>query len=165
MEGLEDDADAPAAKDRQSILAHARQVDALDQHLALVSALQPGHDHQQARLARAGRPDKADRFTGLDGQRDPLQDMDARGVAPQTEFDIFQFNQGGHDRSRNLSRNRTGEQACRSANVWDDRSDSVRAPSCKRHTSKRHASKRHASKRHASKRHASSRFQCQRQRT
>ena len=62
MERLEDDADAPAAKARQRVLAHRVDARAVDDDAAAVRPLEAGDGHQQRRFARAGGADQADRF-------------------------------------------------------------------------------------------------------
>ena len=46
----------------EGVLAQGSESDAVDLDLAPVGTLEPGHDHQQGRLAGAGRPDDADRL-------------------------------------------------------------------------------------------------------
>ena len=53
VEGLEDDADVPAAKARQLVLIERLQALSGDDNRAAVRPLEPGHDHEQRRLAGA----------------------------------------------------------------------------------------------------------------
>ena len=50
-------------------------------------ALQPGHHHQQRGLARAGRPDQADRLAASYMQVDVLEDMNPGRAAAEREID------------------------------------------------------------------------------
>ena len=63
------------------------ELDAVDLDLAFVWPLEPGHDHQQRRFARAGRADDADRLALADCQSDVAQDMHASGAAAEAEVD------------------------------------------------------------------------------
>ncbi len=62
MEGLEHDADIAAAEARQRVLAEQAEGLARDHDRAGIGALQPGHDHEQGRLAGPGGADQADRL-------------------------------------------------------------------------------------------------------
>ena len=87
MERLENDADARAAEAGERVLAQGSESDAVDLDLAPVGPLEPGHDHQQRRLAGAGRPDDADRLPPGDCQADVAQDMHAGGAPAEAEVD------------------------------------------------------------------------------
>ena len=52
----------PAAEARQRVLVERAEVVARDHDDAGIGPLQPGHDHQQGRLAGARRADQADRL-------------------------------------------------------------------------------------------------------
>ena len=75
MERLEHDADVGAAHQRQLVLAQAGKVVAGDLDLAARRPLEPGHDHQQRRLARAGRPDDGHRLALARLEIDVPQDL------------------------------------------------------------------------------------------
>ena len=90
MEGLEHDADPPAAKARQRILVEAGKVGAVDDDPARIGPLEPGHGHEQGRLARARGPDEAHRLAPGDIEGDSLEDMHPRSAAPETQIDIVQ---------------------------------------------------------------------------
>ena len=87
VEGLEDDADARAAKPGERVLAQAAELDAVDLDLAFVGPLEAGHDHEQRRLAGAGGADDPDRLAFHDCQTDVAQDMHARGAPAEAEID------------------------------------------------------------------------------
>ena len=90
MEGLEHDADAAAAKARERVLVEAGKVRAVDDDPAGIGPLEPGHGHEQGRLARARRPDEADRLAPGDVEGDSLEDMHPRGAAPEAQIDVLQ---------------------------------------------------------------------------
>ena len=87
VKGLEDDADALAAKSRQGVFVQAAELDAVDLNFAFIGPLKAGHDHEQRRFARTGSPDYADRLALADCQSDVAQDMHARRAAAETEVD------------------------------------------------------------------------------
>ena len=87
MEGLEHDADIAAAEARQRVLVERAEGLARDHDRAGVGALQPGHDHQQRRFARAGGADQADRLAAPYMQVDVFEDMNARRAAPERQID------------------------------------------------------------------------------
>src|SRR4051794_14533317 len=66
MEGLEHDADAPAAKARERVLVEAAEIRAVDDDAARTGALEAGHQHQERRFPRARRPDEPDRLAARD---------------------------------------------------------------------------------------------------
>jgi len=70
MKGLEHDTHGFAAEARQAIFRQAGEIAAGDGDPAAGGAFQPGHHHQQARLARAGRTDQTKRLAGPDGKID-----------------------------------------------------------------------------------------------
>jgi hypothetical protein len=82
------------AEPRQRVLVEADEVGVLDDDAAGIGPLQPGHDHQQRRLAGAGRADEADRLAAVDIQRDAAQDVDAGGAAAEAEIDVRQRDRG-----------------------------------------------------------------------
>ena len=82
-----------------------------DHDRAGVGALQPGHDHQQRGLARAGRADQADRLAAPYMQVDVFEDMNARRAAAERQIDA----------ARARSRGRAPQTArCRSCSVLCD---------------------------------------------
>ena len=87
MKRLEDDADALAAKAGERVLPKAAELDPVDFDLACVGPLEPGHDHQQGRFARARGADDADRFPAGDCQPDVPQYMHAGRASTETEID------------------------------------------------------------------------------
>ena len=91
MELLEYDADMVAAEQRQGILIHVPIVRAGDAHVAAAHALKACDHHQHGRLARAGRPDDADRRPLLDGHIDTPQDVDRPGRPLQSKMDAVEL--------------------------------------------------------------------------
>src|SRR3984957_17957104 len=87
VKGLEHDADALAAKAREGVFVQGAELDAVDLNFAFIWSLKTGHDHEQRRLARPGRPDYADRLAFADCQIDVAQDMHASRAAAETEVD------------------------------------------------------------------------------
>ena len=88
---------ARAAKAGERVLAEVAEPDAVDLNLSLVGPLESGHDHEQRRLARAGRPDDADCLARCDCQTDVAQDMHARGASAEAEIDAAHCDCGkGH---------------------------------------------------------------------
>ena len=61
-----------------------------DRDRAGVGPLQPRHDHQQRRFARAGRADQADRLAAPYMQVDIFEDMNAGRALPEREIDAGQ---------------------------------------------------------------------------
>ncbi len=83
MEGLKDDADILAAKARERVLVELLQFLAVNHHRAGIRPLQPGHHHEQRRLARARRPEQANSLAAPYMKVDVAQDMDAGGAAAE----------------------------------------------------------------------------------
>ena len=87
MEGLEDNADVTAPEAGELVLTERLQVLSGNDDRPARGALQPGHDHEQRRFARARRAEEADRFTASYIQIDVPQDMNAGGAAAEREVD------------------------------------------------------------------------------
>ena len=87
MEGLEHDADIAAAEARQRVLAERVERLAGDRDRAGVGPLQPGHHHQQGRLAGARRADHSDRLAAPYIEVDVLEDVHPRRAAAEREVD------------------------------------------------------------------------------
>ena len=92
---LIDNADLPAAKLCERILAEFADVFAGDRDGTGIGTLKPSHHHQQCRFSGAGRADQADSFATADGQGHILQDMNARWATAERQVDARQGN-GGH---------------------------------------------------------------------
>ena len=90
MEGLEHDADAPAAKARQPVLVQGGEIGAVHDDPARIRALEPGHEHEKGRLSRAGGTHEAHCFAPVDAEGNSLEDMHPRGPAPEAQIDILQ---------------------------------------------------------------------------
>ena len=88
MEGLKNNADVAAAETGQRILVHRPQVGARDHDRAGVGTLQAGHDHQQRRFSRTGRPNQADCLAGPYMQVDILEDMNPCRAAAERKVDL-----------------------------------------------------------------------------
>jgi len=80
VERLEDEADLAVAEARQPPVVERVQVVAEHRRLAGVAAVEPAHDVQERRLARARAPDEREQLARLDGERDVAQDR-LRAVA------------------------------------------------------------------------------------
>ena len=88
MEGLEDDADRPAAEARKRVFAELPQILAGDRDGAGVRPFQPGHHHEQGGFARARWSEQAEpSLAAAYIQADISQDMDAAGAAAEREID------------------------------------------------------------------------------
>ena len=68
VEGLEDDANPRAPKPGELVFVQRAELLPVDLDRARVGTLQPGHGHQQSRLARARRPNQANRLAFCDIQ-------------------------------------------------------------------------------------------------
>ncbi|MNZ67714.1 hypothetical protein D3C78_859690 [compost metagenome] len=62
MEGLENNADIPAAKIRQRVLAELVQFRIRDDDFTAIEPLETGKHHQKRRLSRAGGADDTNRL-------------------------------------------------------------------------------------------------------
>src|SRR5207302_1684049 len=76
VEGLEDHADLGVAHRGQPTLGHGGDVDAVDQHLSLVGAVEPGDNPEQGALAAAARSHQGDELSALDAEVDSAKDLD-----------------------------------------------------------------------------------------
>ena len=74
---LIDEAHLHAAHAGLLVVGEPAAIDAVDEHLAAVGALQQPGDVKQGRLAGAGRPEQSDGFSREERCRRPLQDVDA----------------------------------------------------------------------------------------
>ncbi len=83
MKGLEDDADAVAAKARELIFAELAEIGAVDDDAAGARPFEPADHHHHRRLAGAGRTDNAHRLARADGKRHAAQHVDGTGRARQ----------------------------------------------------------------------------------
>ncbi len=90
MERLEHDPHIAATEACERVFVEFCQVFACDNDGAGVGTFEPGHDHEQRRLARAGRPDEADRLAACDMQIDVLEDMHPGRAAAEREIDLRQ---------------------------------------------------------------------------
>ena len=72
-----------AAEARQRVLVHRHQVCAIDRYAAGIGPLQPGHHHQQRRLAGTRGAGEANRLTAPYIQGDVFEDMDAGRCSAQ----------------------------------------------------------------------------------
>ena len=81
-----------AAKLRQPILIHLRQIAPLNQNLALISLFQTSHHHQQGRLARAGWPHKPHRMSTFYVEINSAQNIDPRIPCPEAQIDTMKRN-------------------------------------------------------------------------
>jgi acyl-CoA thioesterase-1 len=91
MERLKDDADIGAAGKCELVLAEPGEIVSCDRDAAGGCPLEPRHDHQQRRLARARRADDRDRLSGWNGERDAAQDFYGARPAGQGQPDILQI--------------------------------------------------------------------------
>src|SRR6266516_599273 len=80
VERLEHHADLLVANGGEPALAHARDLDPIDEDLAAGRVVEPGDDAEQRAFAAARRPDDAHELAALDAEADAVQDLDA--VAP-----------------------------------------------------------------------------------
>ncbi len=87
MKGLKDDADGAAAEAGKPVFVEPAQVFAGDHDGAGIGPLQPGHHHEQRRLAGARRAEQADRLAAAYIEADVAQDMDAGGAAAERQVD------------------------------------------------------------------------------
>src|SRR6516162_878396 len=94
MEGLEDDTDMLAAKARQLVLVQLADVLAGDDDRTGVRALQPGHHHEQRRLARPRRTKECDRLATAYIEVDVSQDVNPGGAAAERQIDPAQRDRG-----------------------------------------------------------------------
>ena len=117
VEGLEHDPDIAAAEAGQRVLVERAERLASDRDRAGVGPLEPGHDHQQRRLAGAGRADEADRLAAAYMKIDVVEDMDAGRAPPEREVDA-----GERDRRRR----RDPEVSCMQSSVARCLADSCR---------------------------------------
>ena len=79
--GLEDEADAVAADGSEGVVVEAREVLAVEPHLAGVGAVEGSHDVEQGALAGAGGADDGDGLALADDEGGVAQDSQGRGVA------------------------------------------------------------------------------------
>ena len=98
MEGLEDNADAGAAREGERILAHGGEIVPGNHDASGSRLLEPRHDHEERGLARSARPHDGDRITSSNGKAQITQDGDLAGAAREREIDIRQLDDGlGND--------------------------------------------------------------------
>src|SRR5262249_57147125 len=83
MEGLKDDADISPPEARQRVFAQWAEVLAGDDDRSSIGPLQPGHDHEQGRFARARRTDQTDRLAASYVQVEVFEDMNTGSAPPK----------------------------------------------------------------------------------
>ena len=93
-----------AAEDREAILVELAEGLAVDPHRARGRALDAADHREQGRLARARRPDHADRAAGGDLEIDAAQDLDGAGGAAQGHVHVAEL-----DHRRGAGWGRSGE--------------------------------------------------------
>ncbi len=103
MESLKHDADILAAKARQRVLVEPLQLLAVDLHRAGIRPLQPGHHHEERRLAGARRAQQANSLAAPYMKVDVAQDMNAGGAAAERQVDPAEHDGvAGERKSRNV---------------------------------------------------------------
>ena len=103
MEGLEDDADAGAAHERQLVLIERHEFVTGNLHLAGSGALEAGNDHQQRGLAGSAGADNGNGFPRRNSEIDAFQDLDRARTAGKGQRHLVKGNDGfGHDSPRFL---------------------------------------------------------------
>ena len=90
VEGLEHDADIPAAKAREFILIELAQVLSGNDDRTAVGPLQSGHHHEQRRLAGTRRSKEGHGLAASYIQADVFEDMNAGGGAAERQIDPAQ---------------------------------------------------------------------------
>ena len=74
---LIDETDLHAAHAGLLVVGEPAAIDAVDEHLAPVGALEKSRNMEERRLAGAGRPKQGDGFAGQEGGGGAFQDIDA----------------------------------------------------------------------------------------
>ncbi len=89
VEGLEDHANLAVAHHCQFAFAHARDIDAVDQHLPGGWIVETGDDAQQGTFAGTGRPHDGDKLAAQNLKTDALEDIDALATEGQALGDVL----------------------------------------------------------------------------
>src|SRR5579875_4201602 len=84
VERLEHHADLAVAHCRQPALAHACDIDAIDEYLAGRGIIKPGNNPQQRAFARAGRTDDGNELSAHNLEADPLEYLDTLPTEGET---------------------------------------------------------------------------------
>ena len=87
MERLQNDTDSCATVERELVLAHRREVEAIHQHRTFAGLLQAAHHCHQRGLARARGPDDSHGLAVVHRQVDATQNVDRPGPARQCQMD------------------------------------------------------------------------------
>ena len=99
MKGLENDADMAAAEARQRVFTEPAEGLPGHDNVAGVGPFEPGHYHQQRRLAGTRGADEANCLTGTYMQVDALEDMDPRCAASERQVDPGERDRGARRRT------------------------------------------------------------------
>ena len=91
---LEHDADMPASQARQPVLVKHPEIVSGKFDTPGARPFEPGQHHQEARFARAGRPQQRDGFARHDRQRNAAQDLDRSGGARQAQANVVERDEG-----------------------------------------------------------------------
>ena len=94
LEGLEHETEQPLAQGRARVLVHGRQRQAVDVDFAGGRAIEPRQKPEKGRLAGARRTDDGDAGTGLDGERNAVEDGQWIVAAPDDLGQRFRANDG-----------------------------------------------------------------------
>ena len=100
VERLEHDAEPVAPETGEFVFVQEAEVVTVDDRLAAGCPFESADDHEQARLAGAGRADDADGLAGAGGEIDTAQDLDRPGEARQGQRHILEEDQRRAGRNR-----------------------------------------------------------------